>query len=181
MEWLPGGWKPLGASYADHIYGASQQSIICWFSGSWQVFWVRSVHNICIEHLWRDLTNSFGVKWKLFFQNLELHEGLDCDSNAHIWLLHHLFLDAINQNALEWAEAWNNHTITIHGERQRSPCDMFFLAWSRMAQEASIQLMTKASEMLTPTVLTGKITTTTKFSTITISQILKTILTKTHL
>ena len=90
------------------------------------MFWVRSVHNICIECLWCDLTNGFGVKWKLFFQNLELHEGLDHDSDAHIWLLHHLFLDAINQDALGWAEAWNNHTITIHGEHHRSPRDMFF-------------------------------------------------------
>jgi hypothetical protein len=86
----------------------------------------RSVHNIRIERLWRDLTCAFGAKWKLFFQSLELHEGLDRDSDAHIWLLHHLFLGAINEDALEWAEAWNNHKIGIRGERQRSPRDMFF-------------------------------------------------------
>lgn len=76
--------------------------------------------------MWRDLTEAFGEKWKLFFQTLELHEGLDRDSDAHIWLLHHLFLVAINEDALQWAEAWNNHTIGIRGERQRSPRDMFF-------------------------------------------------------
>jgi hypothetical protein len=86
----------------------------------------RSVHNIRIERLWRDLTSAFGAKWKLFFQNLELQENLDRDSDAHIWLLHHLFLSAINEDALLWAESWNNHTITIRGERQRSPRDMFF-------------------------------------------------------
>jgi hypothetical protein len=86
----------------------------------------RSVHNIRIERLWCDLTSAFGAKWKTFFQNLELHEGLDQNSDAHIWLLHHLFLGAINEDALEWAEGWNNHTISIRGERQRSPRDMFF-------------------------------------------------------
>jgi hypothetical protein len=86
----------------------------------------RSVHNIRIERLWCDLTSAFGAKWKTFFQTLELHEGLNRDSDAHMWLLHHLFLGAINQDALEWAEAWNNHRISIRGERQRSPRDMFF-------------------------------------------------------
>lgn len=86
----------------------------------------RSVHNIRIERLWRDLTSGFGAKWKLFFQNLELHENLDRDSDAHIWLLHHLFVGPINEDTLQWAESWNNHTITIRGERQRSPHDMFF-------------------------------------------------------
>jgi len=62
----------------------------------------------------------------MFFENLELHEGLDCDSDAHIWLIHHLYLSVINEDALEWADAWNHHKISIRGERQWSPCDMFF-------------------------------------------------------
>jgi hypothetical protein len=59
-------------------------------------------------------------------QDLELHHGLNPDLNAHIWLLHHLFLGALNEDAKEWAEAWNAHTISIRGERQRSPRDLFF-------------------------------------------------------
>lgn len=69
---------------------------------------------------------GFGLKWKRFFQELELGDGLDVNSTAHIWLLHHLFLDAINQDALNWAESWNNHSITLRGSRNRSPRDMFF-------------------------------------------------------
>ena len=87
---------------------------------------IRSVHNIRIERLWVDVTHGFGRKWKNFFQDLEVHDGLNPDSDAHIWLLHYLFLSAINQDALEWAEAWNQHTMSIRGERQRSPRDMFF-------------------------------------------------------
>ncbi|KAG1790479.1 uncharacterized protein HD556DRAFT_1242218, partial [Suillus plorans] len=88
--------------------------------------WGRSVHNVRIEQLWCDLTSGFGSKWKDFFQCLKAHEGLNPDLESHMWLLHHLFLDAINEDALEWAEAWNNHVMSIQGERHTSPRDMFF-------------------------------------------------------
>jgi hypothetical protein len=86
----------------------------------------RSVHNVRIERLWCDVTAGFGAKWKQFFQDLELHDGLMPDVEAHVWLLHHLFLPSINEDALEWAESWNQHTMAIRGERQRSPLDMFY-------------------------------------------------------
>nr|VWP01207.1 Myo-inositol-2-dehydrogenase [Ganoderma boninense] len=88
--------------------------------------WGRSVHNIRIEHLWVDLTAGLGAKWKAFFRDLEFNDGLDPDNEHHIWLLHYLFLDAINEDTIEWAEAWNFHKIATPGERQRSPRDMFF-------------------------------------------------------
>lgn len=88
--------------------------------------YVRSVHNVRIERMWCDVTTGFGFKWKSFFQDLELHDGLNPDLESHIWLLHHLFLPSINEDALEWAETWNQHTMSIRGERQRSPLDMFY-------------------------------------------------------
>ncbi|KAF9029810.1 hypothetical protein BDZ89DRAFT_950239 [Hymenopellis radicata] len=75
--------------------------------------WGKSIHNIRIERLWRDVTLGFGAKWKYFFQELEQSEGLNANIPAHIWLLHHLFLDAINADALLWAEAWNGHTLSL--------------------------------------------------------------------
>lgn len=86
----------------------------------------RSVHNVRIERLWRDLTLGFGAKWKLFFQGLELHDRLNPDSDSHIWLLHHLFLVPINNDALDWAQGWNGHSITLRDRRQASPRDLFF-------------------------------------------------------
>jgi hypothetical protein len=85
----------------------------------------RSVHNVRIERLWCDLTTGFGSKWKLFLQGLEMNDGLNTDLDDHIWLIHHLFLPCINADALEWAEAWNNHSIAMRDSRQRSPKDMF--------------------------------------------------------
>lgn len=86
----------------------------------------RSVHNIRIERLWRDVTRGFGAKWKTFFQELELRCRLNHNNDAHIWLLHYLFLPSINDDALEWASAWNRHDLSIRNERRRSPADMFF-------------------------------------------------------
>ncbi|KAI0368680.1 hypothetical protein BV20DRAFT_947886 [Pilatotrama ljubarskyi] len=64
----------------------------------------RSVHNTRIERLWYDVTRGFGAKWKAFFIELERHHRLDPTLPSHVWLLHHLFLPSINQDAVEWAD-----------------------------------------------------------------------------
>lgn len=85
----------------------------------------RSVHNSRIERLWFDFTQALGAKWHSFFMNLEHNYGLNQDNPGHIWLLHHLFLHLINNEAQEWAEAWNAHTMEIRGGPDCSPRDMF--------------------------------------------------------
>ncbi|KAJ7681447.1 hypothetical protein B0H17DRAFT_1230753 [Mycena rosella] len=90
--------------------------------------WGRSVHNTRIERMWYDVTHGFGQKWKQFFTDLEVQHGLNPQIPAHIWLLHHLFLHHINNDAQEWADAWNSHTLNIRGERNRSPRDMFLFS-----------------------------------------------------
>ncbi|KAJ7716450.1 hypothetical protein B0H16DRAFT_1666972 [Mycena metata] len=77
--------------------------------GRGSYIWGRSVHNTRIERLWYDVTHGFGQKWKNFFHDLELNHGLNPRRTGNIWLLHHLFLQAINEDALEWAQAWNSH------------------------------------------------------------------------
>jgi hypothetical protein len=66
------------------------------------------------------------MKWVRLLRSLEIHHGLDPEVPGHIWIVHHLFLPAINLELLAWAEAWNCHSLRIRGERQRSPQDMFF-------------------------------------------------------
>jgi len=85
----------------------------------------RSVHNIRIERLWVDMTSAFGSKWKTFFEVLEAHDGLDANNDAHIWLLHFLFLDEINKDAEDWAAIWNNHTLERRGQHHQSPHQMY--------------------------------------------------------
>ncbi|KAJ7614533.1 hypothetical protein FB45DRAFT_758492 [Roridomyces roridus] len=87
--------------------------------------WGRSVHNIRIERLWVDFTRGIASKWVDFFFELELYYGLSNDNPSHIWLLHHLFLEKINEEVDEWVEAWNSHKVALEGEGRRSPRDMF--------------------------------------------------------
>ncbi|RDX52117.1 hypothetical protein OH76DRAFT_1345566 [Lentinus brumalis] len=87
--------------------------------------WGRSVHNTRIERLWFDVTLGFGGKWKTFFMELEHYDDLDADDLRHIWLVHHLFLHALNQDAQEWAAVWNAHSLHIRGERTASPHELF--------------------------------------------------------
>ncbi|KAK7051514.1 hypothetical protein VNI00_004488 [Paramarasmius palmivorus] len=117
------------AEFMEDSYGYERGSYI----------WGRSVHNVRIERLWRDITQGFGQKWKEFFKSLEATGGLQPDVGAHCWLLHHLFLSAVNDDALEWAEAWNRHTMRQREQRERSPRDMWFFGqlengWRDMEQ-----------------------------------------------
>jgi hypothetical protein len=110
----------------DHISGEGQILASFFFPYLFDQHY-RSVHNIRIERLWRDLTLGFAGKWKHFFQHLEFYYGLNHDNPAHIWLLHYLVLDAVNEDARRWAEAWNHHVLSIRGERNQTPAAMFFL------------------------------------------------------
>jgi hypothetical protein len=85
----------------------------------------RSVHNSRIERLWYDVSDGFGNKWKEFFHTLEDHHGLNALDPSHIWLLHQLFLPAINDDALAWAEAWNSHKLQLDEGCRSSPKQLF--------------------------------------------------------
>lgn len=88
----------------------------------------RSVHNTRIERLWFDVTRSYGQKWKNFFIDLETHCGLNPQLPAHIWLLHHLFLCAIDQDAQDFVHTWNNHVMNFKGQRNASPREMYLFS-----------------------------------------------------
>lgn len=78
-----------------------------------------------IERLWVDVTAQVGATWADRFTLLELSHGLDINNNNHIWLLHLLFLPAINAQLNFFAESWNQHRIQIRDGPNRSPADMF--------------------------------------------------------
>lgn len=62
----------------------------------------------CDIKLWSQVEDLFEI--------LEVHDSLNTNSNAHIWLLQHLFLDKINANAESWYLTWNQHTLARCGQ-----------------------------------------------------------------
>jgi hypothetical protein len=56
---------------------------------------------------------------------LEAHYALNVNLDAHIWLIHHLFLPSINRDAQQWTETWNNHTLARRGDAHRTPANMY--------------------------------------------------------
>jgi hypothetical protein len=127
LEWLSG-WKRIKVAEEVPISGEGSSLCLAFWVMILQFLYTRSVHNSRIERIWYDVTEGFGSKWKDFFTDLEANEGLDINNSAHIWLLHHLFLDDINGDALSWAETWNNHKLQIRGEHQQTPQEMFFFS-----------------------------------------------------
>ncbi|KAF5334090.1 hypothetical protein D9758_018507 [Tetrapyrgos nigripes] len=70
--------------------------------------WGSSTHNTRIERLWVEVGH--------------LH-GLQRDNPHHLWIIHHLFLDLINQDCSEFQREWNGKPISGLGHNQ-SPDDI---------------------------------------------------------
>lgn len=85
----------------------------------------RSVHNIRIERLWVDVTRGFGRKWKDLFRLLETTYGLNVDNERHLWLLHYLFLNRINDDIEAWIGSWNHHTLSSRTQTYQTPSVMY--------------------------------------------------------
>lgn len=85
----------------------------------------RSVHNVRIERLWGDVTIQLGAQWAELFVSFELHHGLNINDHNHIWLLHYLFLNILNEQLQFFSQSWNQHKIQIRRGPNRSPADMF--------------------------------------------------------
>ncbi|KAJ7580400.1 hypothetical protein C8J56DRAFT_795111, partial [Mycena floridula] len=89
-----------------------------------------STRNTRIERLWVEVGSQFVRRWRAFFTRLERMHGLDHSSPEHLWLIHTLFLDRINEDAEDFKNNWNSHPI--RGEAyDKSPNDMYFLGQAR--------------------------------------------------
>lgn len=85
----------------------------------------RSTHNTRIERMWVEVGKQFVRRWKAFFLRLERLHGLDRQNPAHLWLLHVLFLDSINDDAQRFVDEWNHHPLST--EKNQSPSVSFKL------------------------------------------------------
>ncbi|KAF8236656.1 hypothetical protein L208DRAFT_1251325, partial [Tricholoma matsutake] len=79
-----------------------------------------STHNTQIEQMWVEVGWEFGQAWRAFFSRLEQLHCLDCNNPHHLWLVHVLFLDSINEDCQSFQEEWNAKPISgraQHGYR----------------------------------------------------------------
>ncbi|KAJ7575657.1 hypothetical protein C8J56DRAFT_798462 [Mycena floridula] len=93
----------------------------------------RSTRNTRIERLWVEVGTQFVRRWRAFFNRLERLHHLNVKKPHHLWLIHVLFLDQINDDASEFQEVWNSHPIAGEGH-DRSPNDMQFLGQTRFGR-----------------------------------------------
>ncbi|KAI0717004.1 hypothetical protein C8Q76DRAFT_616779, partial [Earliella scabrosa] len=85
-----------------------------------------STRNTRIERMWVEVGTQFAYQWRAFFTRLERRHHLDPTKPAHLWLLHFLFLDLINQDCATFQDHWNHHPLSGKGG-DRSPLDIRFL------------------------------------------------------
>ncbi|KAJ7070011.1 hypothetical protein C8F01DRAFT_976418, partial [Mycena amicta] len=85
-----------------------------------------STNNTRIERLWVEVGSDFARAWRAFFYRLEDQHQLERKDPKHLWLLHHLFLDLINDDCITFQRKWNRKPISGEGHDQ-SPRDMLLL------------------------------------------------------
>ena len=85
------------------------------------LFRLRSTRNTRIERLWVEVGTQFARCWQGFFTRLEKMHMLDPQNPHHVWLLHLLFLDDINNDCNDFKEEWNCHPISGPDTSNKSP------------------------------------------------------------
>ncbi|KAJ6568794.1 hypothetical protein B0H19DRAFT_939409, partial [Mycena capillaripes] len=91
-----------------------------------------STRNVRIERLWVEVGSQFVRRWRGFFNRLERLHYLDVDKPEHLWLLHSLFLDAINTDCDEFQTNWNAHPMAGKETFNKSPNDMRLLGQAQL-------------------------------------------------
>ncbi|KAJ7053516.1 hypothetical protein C8F01DRAFT_996534, partial [Mycena amicta] len=77
-----------------------------------------STSNTRIERLWVEVGSQFARCWRAFFYRLENCHCLDRKNAQHLWLLHYLFLDMINEDCDEFRRTWNIKPISGEGHNK---------------------------------------------------------------
>ncbi|XP_014674703.1 PREDICTED: uncharacterized protein LOC106814853 [Priapulus caudatus] len=84
----------------------------------------RSVHNVRIERLWRDVYSKVLDTYYRLFYHMESFNILDVSNVNHMFALHHTFIPRIERHLRDWAAAHNNHPVRT--ENHRTPLQLWF-------------------------------------------------------
>lgn len=87
---------------------------------------IRSVHNVRIEHLWRDVRRDSLEFFRQIFLLLEKEHLLDPDSHIHLVSLYLVYHSRIQASLDETTTSWNNHALRT--ERYKTPFALYELS-----------------------------------------------------
>jgi len=86
----------------------------------------KSVHNVRIERLWRDVFTKIMEKFYNIFNLMEDKNILDINNETHMACLHHVFGKRIQALLSIWMSAHNNHPIRT--EKSSTPTQLWYCA-----------------------------------------------------
>jgi len=103
------------------MYGVFGDDTDCCFTG-------KSTGNQKVERLHRDSTEK-ALEQYIFLFHYFVRCGLDVDNNLHMYILHYLFMDRINESLTEFQNVWNNHKL--RSVENKSPTQLLLLSHVR--------------------------------------------------
>ena len=98
----------------------------------------KSIHNIRIERLWRDVFSKVMNKYYLLFTTMEKNHMLDIENPIHMSILHHVYGRRIQKYLTFWQNAHNNHPVRT--EKNKTPRQLWNTA-SLMCQNTNYTAM----------------------------------------
>ena len=96
----------------------------------------RSVHNIRIERLWRDVFTQCTILYYRLFQYLEENAMLNVEEDLDIFALHYIFIPRINAALSTFLNAWNCHPLSSEG--YLSPNQLWISGLTRRLEEEEV-------------------------------------------
>lgn len=87
---------------------------------------IRSVHNVRIERLWRDVRKDCLESFRRIFMSLEEQELLDMNQPEHRSCVFLVFQKRIQASLDRAKEAWNFHQMSTEGSK--SPLALFSIS-----------------------------------------------------
>lgn len=96
----------------------------------------KSVHNSRIERLWRDVYQAVLSMYYDLFYCLESSNYLDIDNEDHLYCLHLVFHDAINDSLRSFVQSWNNHKIRT--AKNKTPMQLFIMGMQEIREDQGI-------------------------------------------
>lgn len=92
-------------------------------TGRGSVLTGRSVHNVRVERLHRDVYSGVLCHYVSLFSHMENEGILNADSEEHLFALHQVFMPRINRSLDEFVNQWNSHPVS--SASHQSPEQMF--------------------------------------------------------